>query len=84
MKNNAFEYYFKNIDYHLQSGKGIAVFNDDNDLFSGFLTQAKATDYKLVVFRSSNYLRDGNFPKIDEKIDFVVFRIARYVFADLF
>lgn len=58
MSRELFAYYFENIEYRIQSGKGISVFNADDELFSNFLTQARTSNRKIAVFKSSDYLKD--------------------------
>lgn len=72
MTNDLFAYYFDKIEYHIQLGKGISVFNSNSDLFSNFLAQAETSNHRLGIFKSSNYLKQDNLYSIDDAIDLVL------------
>ncbi len=72
MKKDTFAYYFKKVDYHLGSGKGISVFNADGNLFQSFKSRANEVNLRILSFKTSDYLKHQNLSKYDETTDCVI------------
>jgi len=57
--------YFKNIDYYFPRGRGIAVYNTDENLFDSFLRKLENSTKRPFKITISDVTDDGSLPSID-------------------
>ncbi|MHA1777470.1 MAG: UvrD-helicase domain-containing protein [Promethearchaeota archaeon] len=57
--------YFKNIDYHFPRGRGIAVYNTDENLFNSFLKKLENSTKCPFKIAISDVTDSGSLPSVD-------------------
>ncbi|MCK4824033.1 UvrD-helicase domain-containing protein, partial [bacterium] len=57
--------YFKNIDYYFPRGRGIAVYNTNENIFDSFFTKLESPTKRLCKITVSDITDGGYFPSID-------------------